>query len=237
MLLHLKSLIEDTDTGAGRRFDLFTQIVIVISLLLFTIETLPELRDYEAFFGLAEYLIVTFFTIEYILRVLVTEHKIAYVLSFYGIIDLASVLPFYLTLGIIDLRFVRVFRLFRLLRIFKFTRYSRAWLRLKRAFLDVKTELILYTVLTLLLIYLASVGIYYFENEAQPDKFGSIIDSMWWAIATLTTVGYGDVFPITTGGRLFTFFILLVGLGFVSVPSALLASALSKEAEPTNEPD
>jgi voltage-gated potassium channel len=132
---------------------------------------------------------------------------------------------------------VRVFRLFRLLRIFKFNRYTRALHRLARAFADVKEELILYTFLTLLLIYLASVGIYCFENEAQPEKFGSIIDAMWWAIATLTTVGYGDVFPITAGGKLFTFFILLLGLGFVSVPSALLASALAKEAKPTSEQD
>ncbi|MEQ9028319.1 MAG: potassium channel family protein, partial [Aggregatilineales bacterium] len=93
----------------------------------------------------------------------------------------------------------------------------------------VKEELILYGAISLLLIYLASIGIYYFEKDAQPEAFSSIVASMWWAIATLTTVGYGDAYPVTMGGRLFTFVILMLGLGFVSVPSALLAASLSEE--------
>ncbi len=78
-----------------------------------------------------------------------------------------------------------------------------------------------------MILYLSSVGIYHFENEAQPEAFSSVFQSMWWALATLTTVGYGDVYPITTGGRIFTFIILAIGLGIVAVPSGLLASALS----------
>jgi voltage-gated potassium channel len=84
---------------------------------------------------------------------------------------------------------------------------------------------------TIVLLYFAAVGIYYFENPAQPDAFVSVFHSLWWAVATLTTVGYGDVYPVTTGGRIFTFFILLIGLGIVSVPAGLVASALSKARE------
>jgi len=83
----------------------------------------------------------------------------------------------------------------------------------------------------LLLLYLAAVGIYYFEHDAQPETFASVFHSLWWAVATLTTVGYGDVYPMTAGGKLFTFIVLLIGLGVVSVPAGLVASALSKARE------
>ena len=88
---------------------------------------------------------------------------------------------------------------------------------------------------TLVLIYFAAIGIYYFENEAQPEHFSSIFDSLWWSIVTLTTVGYGDVYPITVGGRIFTFFILLIGLGIVAIPTGIISSSLTKVVEPDAE--
>ena len=88
---------------------------------------------------------------------------------------------------------------------------------------------------TLVLIYFAAIGIYYFENEAQPEHFSSIFDSLWWSIVTLTTVGYGDVYPITVGGRIFTFFILLIGLGIVAIPTGIISSSLTKVVEPDSE--
>lgn len=150
-------------------------------------------------------------------------------LSFYGLIDFLAIIPFYLSLGALDLRSVRILRLMRLLRIAKLQRYGAAWQRLRLAFSDVKDELAVYFGLTVILIYLASVGIYYCEHDAQPEVFRSVFHSMWWAVSTLTTVGYGDVFPVTVAGKLFTFVILILGLGVVSVPSALIASALMKQ--------
>lgn len=100
-----------------------------------------------------------------------------------------------------------------------------------------KEELILFFITTLFIIYIAAVGIYYFENAAQPENFKSVFHSLWWAVATLTTVGYGDIYPITVGGRFFTFLILMVGLSIVSVPAGLLTSALqdiAKESIPTD---
>ena len=88
-----------------------------------------------------------------------------------------------------------------------------------------------------MLLYISAVGIYYFENESQPEQFKSIFHSFWWAVTTLTTVGYGDVYPITIGGRLFTFIILMIGLGLVAVPAALLAAALSKIKTEEDEED
>ena len=94
-----------------------------------------------------------------------------------------------------------------------------------------KEEVALFLIATLILIFIVSAGIYFFENEAQPDKFQSVFHSMWWTIVTLTTVGYGDVYPITVGGKIFTFFILILGLGIVTIPAGLVASALSKARE------
>ena len=127
--------------------------------------------------------------------------------SFLGVIDFVAILPFYLSLGI-DLR---AFRLLRLFRLFKLARYSRAIRRFHRAFLIAREEVILFLVVTVILLYLAAVGIHHFEYEAQPEVFTSLFHSLWWAVTTLTTVGYGDTYPVTVGGRVFTFFILLIG--------------------------
>ncbi|HHI77306.1 MAG TPA: two pore domain potassium channel family protein, partial [Gammaproteobacteria bacterium] len=95
------------------------------------------------------------------------------------------------------------------------------------AFLEIKEELTVFCGVSLVLLYLSAVGIYYFEHDAQPQAFRSLFDGLWWAVATLTTVGYGDVYPITAGGKFFTFVVLLIGLGIVAIPAGLIASALS----------
>ena len=97
-----------------------------------------------------------------------------------------------------------------------------------------KEDLVLFFCMSLLLLYFAAVGIYYFDNEAQPEAFASIFHSLWWAVASLTTVGYGDIYPITVGGKIFTYVILMIGLGVIAVPTAILASALT-DARKTNE--
>ncbi|WP_411710902.1 potassium channel family protein [Legionella septentrionalis] len=94
-----------------------------------------------------------------------------------------------------------------------------------------KEELVLFLSAALIILFLAGVGIYYFENEAQPEVFSSVFHSLWWAVATLTTVGYGDIYPVTVGGKIFTFFVLVIGLGVVAVPAGMVASALSKARE------
>tara|TARA_R110002072_G_scaffold64_9_gene435 strand:+ start:37647 stop:38204 length:558 start_codon:yes stop_codon:yes gene_type:complete len=177
--------------------------------------------------GRIELVITILFTIEYFLRVLASEKRLSYVFSFYGIIDILAILPFYLSMGI-DLRSVRAFRLFRLIRLFKLTRYSDAMDRFRRALAIAREEIILFIIVAVILIYLSAVGIYYFEHDVQPKKFASIFHSLWWATTSLTTVGYGDAYPITVGGKIFTFFVLMVGLGIIAVPPGLLATALSE---------
>lgn len=235
---NLKQIIEGIETPAGRAFDLLIQLLIVASLVAFAFETLPNLPTvWQRSFEFFETVIVIVFTIEYLLRLMVADNKVSFVTSFFGVIDFLAIMPFYLSTGI-DLRSVRAFRLLRLVRILKLARYSKAVQRFHRALLIAKEEIVLFFFMTAILLYLAAIGIYYCEHEAQPKVFASVFHSLWWAVATLTTVGYGDVYPITVGGKLFTFFMLLIGLGVVSVPAGLVASALTKaRAMETNELD
>lgn len=219
--------LTDPDTKVGKAFDRVIHLLILLSLLLFALETLPEAERYNTWFVWSERVIVVIFTIEYALRTI--SRRLAYTFSFFGVIDLLAILPFYISLGVVDLRSIRVLRLLRLLRMAKLQRYGTAWQRLRLAFVEIKDELTIYFSLTIVLIYLASVGIYYCEHDAQPEAFRSVFHSMWWAICTLSTVGYGDVFPVTVAGKLLTFVILILGLSVVAVPSGLLASALVKQ--------
>jgi voltage-gated potassium channel len=215
----------------GRWLDVMLQVIIVINLVTLALETMPNLSDQQLYWlNLVEVVSIAIFTVEYLARCLLSRPMLRYALSFYGLIDLLSIAPFFLSVGL-DLRSARALRLMRLFRLFKLTRYSKAARRYRHAFMIAKEELVLFGCAALVVLYLASVGIYHFENEAQPDKFSSVPDSMWWAVVTLTTVGYGDVYPVTLGGRLFTSVVLVCGLGFVAVPTGLLAGALAKARE------
>ena len=227
----LWTIIEDNTTKKGKLFDYFIQILIVLSLVSFSIESLPNLSDKTLnILQKFEILSITIFSTEYILRIFVSKRPIKYIFSFYGIIDILAILPFYVT-GLMDLRFLRMFRIFRVFRAFKLIRYNKALSRFHNAYKIVKEELVLFFMVTLMLLFLVSAGIYAFENEAQPEVFKSVFHSAWWAVVTLTTVGYGDVYPITIGGRIFTFFVLMIGIGIIAVPAGLIGTALSKARE------
>lgn len=203
------------------------QLLILLSLVSFALETLPDLTETPGdLLRYFELLTIAIFTIEYLARLALSRPRKSYATSFLGIVDLFAILPFYVT-GM-DLRSLRAFRLMRLFRILKLARYSAAIQRMTRALTMIKEELVLFGAVALVVIYLSAVGIYQFENEAQPDRFTTIFDSLWWAVGTLTTVGYGDIYPITAGGRAFTFLVLITGLGVVAVPTGLFASALAK---------
>jgi voltage-gated potassium channel len=224
----IRRVINDTDHLAGKVFTFTIQSLIIISLVTFSIDTLPDLSPtIRVFLNVVEIITVIFFTLEYVLRIIVAREKTQFIFSFYGLVDLAAILPFYISSGL-DLRAVRVFRLLRLVRILKLFKYNQAIMRFHRALIIAKEELILFGFVAVIMLYLSAVGIYYFENVAQPEQFKSVFHSLWWAVTTLTTVGYGDMFPVTTGGKFFTFFVLMIGLGIVAIPTGLVASALSQ---------
>jgi voltage-gated potassium channel len=149
-----------------------------------------------------------------------------------GLIDLFSVLPYYLPLFFPhNLLFLRILRLFRLFRIFKLIRYSDSLRIIGSAVSRIKSELVSTLIVTSIILIISANLMFIIENEAQPDAFTDMGQALWWAVATLTTVGYGDIFPVTMAGKIISSFMALLGIGIVAIPSGLLASAFMKEME------
>ncbi|TMO59522.1 Ion transport protein [Pseudoalteromonas aurantia] len=227
---------------AGGYLDAFLITLIMINVVAIVLESVPELTaQYHHHFLLLEVTSVGIFAIEYLLRLwscveqtgdkeLNTSNsrkRIKYLFSPLALIDLMAILPSLLMMFFaFDLRFLRVIRLFR---IFKLTRYSRAMQLLLAAFKQEGSSLLAAFFIMSVVLIMASCGIYLLEHDVQPDKFGSIPESMWWAMATLTTVGYGDVVPITPIGRLFGGVITLLSMGMVAIPTGLLASSFAEQ--------
>ena len=177
MKKQLRLLIEDNTSKYGKLFDYFIQALIFLSLIAFSVETLPSVSEGTLYIlNTFELFCVVVFTIEYLLRILVSEKPLKYIFSFFGLIDLLAILPFYLSKSI-DLRALRAFRIFRIFRALKLIRYNKALNRFHLAAKIVKEEVYLFFIVTLIFIYLASAGIYFFENEAQPEVFASVFHS------------------------------------------------------------
>ncbi len=215
------------------RIEILIQVLIIASVLQASLETMPSLKyKYKSFWDWSEVFFVSAFSLEYLARIYFSERKFKFIFSFYGLVDIISILPsIILSMNFLDFRFIRVLRFLKFFRILKLVRYSKALNRFKDSFLDIKEELVVFFCLNLMLLYLSATGIYYFEHEAQPEIFKSIPHALWWSVATLTTVGYGDIYPITTGGKIFTFLILIIGIGIISVPSGLFASSFTRNKE------
>jgi voltage-gated potassium channel len=185
-----------------------------------------------------EYFSIVIFTVEYLLRVWTAPLKfpnsnipcLRYIVSFMAVIDLCAILPFYLPFVInVDLRFMRILRLFRLLRILKLNRYNNSLDLIGRVFKNEKEKILMTIFITILMLLLASSAMYYIENAVQPDKFPNILATLWWAVATLTTVGYGDVYPVTVLGKMLSGVIAILGIGLVALPSGIISSGLIQE--------
>ena len=216
----------------SKLFNISIQVLILASIAQLSLETMENLKHkYSDILQISEFFFVIVFSLEYLLRLYIAKEKLRFVFSFYGIVDLAAILPSILLFDFFDFRFIRLLRFMRIFRILKLARYSKALGRVKRSFYSIREELAVFLILSIILIYVSASGIYYFEHEAQPEIFKSIPHSLWWSVATLTTVGYGDIYPVTVGGKIFTFFMLIVGIGIISVPSGLFASSFSKNSK------
>ncbi|TAH26446.1 MAG: ion transporter [Cytophagales bacterium] len=201
---------------------------ILLNIIVICLETMEELSKFRDIFLIIEDISVIFFTLEYIIRILYSIYNkkpFKYIFSFMGIIDLLSIIPFYLPLLTgSKLSFFKVLRLFRLLRILKLYRYSD---HLQTVIEVIKHKLEYLTALffaTLIVVLFCSCAAYYFEHDAQPQKFTNIFSSLWWAISTVMTIGYGDIVPITIGGKIMATILGFVGISLLAVLAGIFSA-------------
>lgn len=219
------------------RFNRIICALIIGAVLLAVLETeQPVAETYHQFFRTVEWLFFGIFLIEYCLRVYVAPMnsrfsgkygRLKYVFSAWSIIDLVALLPFLLTAFNSTAFYLRLARLLRILRVAKLGRFTKAWTLLWLAIVKRRYELMLSGMVALLLLLVSSTFLYMFEAAEQPEAFGSIPRALWWSVATLTTVGYGDVTPITAAGRFFAGITAVAGIGLVAMPTGILAAAFS----------
>ena len=209
--------------------DLFLVGLILLNIICLGLETDKAIYlSYTTFFRNIEIISIIIFSIEYILR-LFTLNNIKDLFKPLMLIDLFAILPFYLPGTGLDLRFLRMFRLFRILRIFKLARYFDALQTIGKVVYKKRIELISILGVLVFLIFFSSFLMYYAEAEAQPEAFKNILDTFWWSIVTFTTVGYGDVYPITPIGKILSAIIVLIGIMLFALPTSILTAEFLNE--------
>ncbi len=234
----------------GRGLSPFNQAVcalILVSVLVAVLETEPMLRQgHTVLFQTLETIFFVLFSIEYGLRVWVAGEnpryrgvtgRLRYMVSFWAMIDLIALLPFLLSLGDVNAFLLRLMRVIRLLRVARLGRFSQALEALGRALYQRRQELLLSAGAAFMLLLFSAAMLYVVEAETQPDTFGSIPRALWWSVATLTTVGYGDVTPVTVLGRIFAGITAFAGIGLVALPAGILAAAFSDVFQDDRERD
>lgn len=230
------------DSWVCRWCDRFLVTLILLNVVAMTLQTLPAIAaSYANIFAIFEAFSITIFTVEYLLRVWsCTEHysgkyahpiggRLRFLISPLLVIDLITLMPYFLGMtAIFDGRYLRIFRL---LRIIKITRYFQALETLSLVLKRERLTLIAIITLLLSLLLFASSSIYFLERDIQPQAFASIPHAMWWGMTTLTTVGYGDVVPLSVPGKILGVIIMITGIGMFALPTGILASAFAEEAK------
>lgn len=238
---------DNTNTSLSRGFNFLIISLITLSVLAIILESFENIRiQYQLLFNYFEKITVAIFTVEYLLRLVTADFKypgktrlksiVLFIFSTVAIIDLVAILPAFLPLFFsFDLRFIRILRILRITRLFKLKRYSRSLLLIGEVFKEKRSDLVMTLFITFILLVIASTLMFYIEGNEQPDVFPNIIATFWWAIATLTTVGYGDVYPITEWGKLISGIIALLGIGLVALPTGILSSAFVERMNQTSD--
>ena len=237
-------IVEAAKVGdkASRVFDIAILILIFTNVLAVVFGTVESVQQkYGTQLAVFETFSVIVFTVEYILRLwsCVTDDRFSnnykgrlkFSVQIMSVIDLLAILPFYLPFVGLDLRFVRVFRLLRIFRIAKAARYYSSLHLIQRVIVSKKEELVLTTAVMFFLLVISASLMYYCENAVQPKAFPNIPATMWWAVATLTTVGYGDVYPVTVLGKIFASVIAILGIGMFALPTGILGSGFVEEIQ------
>lgn len=226
----------------------FINVLIIFNVIAIILASFRTINNqFFEFFRDFELFSVVVFSIEYLLRLWVSDvhyitkkhHKgskisarLKYMFSFYGIIDLIAILPFYLPVFIkLDLRMLRILRITRMFRLFKVAHYSKSLQLMGTVLKNKKGELLVTISIALIIVLVSSSLMYEIEKNVQPDNFPNVFAAMWWAFATLTTIGYGDVYPISVIGKVLAIITAFFGIGLIAIPTGILASGFSEELQ------
>ncbi len=227
----LHQIVFGTDTKAGKRFDVVLLWVILFSVLVVIIESVPTVgKVYPLTFKYTEWVLTAIFTLEFLLRLWISPKPLKYVFSFWGIIDFLSILPTYLSFfltGYHYLLIVRIFRLLRVFRIFKLARFNKESIAL---ILALKASLYKVSIFFVALLAIVTfMGTFMYVIEGEDGGFSSIPQSIYWAIVTVTTVGYGDAVPHSVLGKIFSSFAMIVGYAIIAVPTGIVTAEIARQ--------
>ncbi len=228
----IHEIIFEADTPMGRLFDIALLVFIVASVLVVMVESIPSYQErFTNFFLVIEWIFTIFFTIEYCLRLYCVYKPMKYATSFFGIIDLLSILPAYVSLfiaGTQSLMVIRALRLLRIFRIFKLAKFLNQSKVITTALKESRVKITVFLVFILLMVTIIGSVMYLVESSSN-SSFTSIPRSIYWAIVTLTTVGYGDIAPITPLGQFLAAFVMIMGYAVIAVPTGIVSAELVKQ--------
>ncbi|MCK3683944.1 ion transporter [Maribellus sp. YY47] len=224
----LYEIIFEADTPAGKLFDVALLFVILLSVALVMLESVPFIRqDYYSLLHIIEWVITGIFTLEYLLRILIIRKPFRYIFSFYGIIDFLSVIPTYIGLFLVgshSLVVIRILRMLRVFRILKLSRYTQAGRSLAQAIWASREKISVFIFFVVVLVIVVGTIMYLIEGEAH--GFTSIPRGIYWAIVTLTTVGYGDISPQTPFGQFMASIVMIMGYAIIAVPTGIITAEI-----------
>jgi len=229
----LHEIIYEADTPVGKVFDIVLLVLILLSVVFVMLESVGSIdAEYHELLYIGEWVITIFFTLEYIARIITVKKPFSYIFSFYGVIDFLSTIPLYLSFILVGSNYlltVRALRLLRIFRILKITRYIGEANKLSRAMLHSRAKIIIFLFVVLIISVIAGTLMYIIEGEES--GFTSIPRSVYWAIVTLTTVGYGDISPATPLGQLIASIIMIMGYGIIAVPTGIVSAEYAKSSD------
>lgn len=235
----LHRIIYEADTPLGKLFDVILLILILLSVLFVMLESVRTIDErFHQVLYIGEWVITIFFTFEYIARIVTIKKPVKYIFSFYGIIDFLSTIPLYLSFILVGSNYlltVRALRLLRVFRILKITRYVGESNKLVRALRDSRPKIFIFLFAVLIISIIAGTLMYLIEGEAS--GFKSIPASVYWCIVTLTTVGFGDIAPVTPLGQFIAAIIMIMGYGIIAVPTGIVSAEYAKSMDKKNQDD
>lgn len=226
---HIYRIVFEADTVAGRRFDILLVILIILSIVVVVLDSVPAIRGhYETATHVLEWVFTILFTLEYLARLLCVARPMRYATGFFGVIDLLSVLPTYLSIfvpGAAVFLNIRILRLLRVFRIFKLALYIEEYTRLGEALQASGRKILVFLSVVLMAVLILGTAMYVVEGPEH--GYTSIPVAMYWAVVTMTTVGYGDITPHTNLGKLLASFMMLLGWGILAVPTGIVTAEMT----------